>query len=499
MNNRTSGLLLHISSLPSKRGIGDFGAEAYAFADFLAEAGQKYWQILPLNPGTGSSGHSPYFSTSAFATNPLYINPDFLARDGYLSPKDLKDSALPSGSFVDFEAVVEKKSEYFEIAFQRFLSKKELREFKAFCERENFWLEDFSLFLALHEELPVTDWGEWPPELRDRHPHALDQARSRLKSVILKHKFLQYIANRQWGELKEYCHGKGIRILGDLPIYVSYDSADVWAHPDIFKLDGKKYPVAVSGVPPDYFSATGQLWNNPVYQWEALTTRRYDWWIQRLTRTFAIYDITRIDHFRGLVQYWEIPAGESTAMNGAWRDVPVYDFFDELLRVFPHLPIIVEDLGIITPDVVEVKDHYGFAGMKVLLFAFGNDDPAHPYLPHTYEENCIAYTGTHDNNTFLEWFNEEASEEEIDRLREYIGCKGDGQECLWALIRILQESPANTVILPVQDVLGLGGEARMNNPAQPVGNWRWRLLPGQLTVEHARRLYDLVRRCSRNG
>ncbi|MBI5186345.1 MAG: 4-alpha-glucanotransferase [Nitrospinae bacterium] len=497
MQSRASGLLLHISSLPSKGGMGDFGAEAYAFADFLAGAGQKYWQILPLSPVAGQGCYSPYFSSSAFAGNPLYINIDLLARDGYLSPKDIKDSASSPESFVDFEAVAREKAEYFEIAFRRFLSKKEPLEFNAFCETENFWLEDFALFSALREELPAPDWGGWPPELRDRRPKALAQARSRLKTAVLKHKFLQYLACRQWEELKAYCNNKGIRILGDLPIYVSYDSADVWAHPDIFKLDGRKRPLAVSGVPPDYFSATGQLWNNPVYRWDALASRRYDWWVQRLRRTFANYDITRIDHFRGLVQYWEVPAGESTAMNGEWMDVPVYDFFDELLSVFPDLPVIAEDLGIITPDVVEAKDHYGFAGMKVLLFAFGNDDPEHPYLPHTYEENCIAYTGTHDNNTFIGWFSEEASEEELQRLRKYIKCDGDGRECLAALLRILQESPAGAVIVPVQDLIGLGGEARMNNPAHPVDNWRWRLLPGQLTTEHGRMLHDLARRYGR--
>jgi 4-alpha-glucanotransferase len=481
MNRRKSGILLHLTSLPSPYGIGDMGPEAYRFTDFLAEAKQSFWQILPLNPTERVYGNSPYHSISAFAGNPLIISPELLVQDGFLATADCEP--LPTGPIgrVDYENIVPYKEKVFNTAYDRFTKVQDHDAYKTFCAENISWLDDFSLFVALKGHFQGKAWNQWPPEVRDRQPEALQSMIEDLHDTIEQEKFLQYFFFRQWFALKGYCNEKGIRIIGDIPIYVDYDSVDVWTHPETFKLDAEGKPEAVAGVPPDYFSATGQLWGNPVYRWDILKQRGFDWWIRRMGHTLNLFDVVRIDHFRGLVAYWEVPAGEQTAIHGRWVEAPVYDFFDGLRAQFPSLPVIAEDLGVITPDVREVMQHFELPGMKVLLFAFGEDNPMHPYLPHTYEKNTVVYTGTHDNNTVRGWFEREAKPKDKKRLFRYLGRKTSPQEIPWELIRLAMMSVANLAIIPMQDILGLGAEARMNRPATGDGNWEWQLVPGELT------------------
>ncbi|MFC1658828.1 4-alpha-glucanotransferase, partial [Candidatus Omnitrophota bacterium] len=336
-------------------------------------------------------------------------------------------------------------------------------------------------------------WSRWPAEIRDRKPKALEALKNELRVQIEMEQFIQYILFKQWFSLKEYCNHKGIRIMGDLPIYVQYNSADVWVNPAIFKLDKHKKPYVVAGVPPDYFSSTGQLWGNPLYRWDVLKENGYGWWLKRIKHNLKLTDMLRIDHFRGLVGYWEVPAEEQTAVNGKWVQAPAKDFLNKLIKRFPDLPVIAEDLGIITPDVKEVMRRFGFPGMKVLLFAFGDGISGNPYIPHNLVKECVLYTGTHDNNTARGWFEKEASSQEKNNLFEYLGRQIQAEEISWALIRLAMMSVADTVIFPIQDVLGLGQEARMNTPATTHGNWQWRLLPEQLTPEIAHRLLQATR------
>jgi 4-alpha-glucanotransferase len=490
MDKRASGILLHITSLPSPFGIGDMGPEAYRFANFLAEAKQSFWQILPLNPTERVYGNSPYHSISAFAVNPLLISPELLVQDGFLATTDCEPMANEPTGRVDYNIVVPYKVKLFNITYDRFAKAQAHNEYKRFCSENSSWLEDFALFVALKAHFNGKAWSEWPPEVRDRQPEALQASKKELHEAIERQKFLQYLFLRQWLTFKEYCNAKGIQIIGDIPIYVDYDSVDVWSHPAIFKLDEDKRPSAVAGVPPDYFSSTGQLWGNPVYQWDTLKERGYDWWIQRMEHTLNLFDVVRIDHFRGLVAYWEIPRGEQTAIHGQWVEAPVYDFFETLRAHFPSLPVIAEDLGLITPDVREVMHHFGLPGMKVLLFAFGEDDPMHPYLPHTYEENAVVYTGTHDNNTVRGWFERETKPEDKKRLFRYLGHKTSAQAAPWELIRLAMESRAYLALIPMQDILGLGEEARMNRPATGDGNWEWQLVPDQIKPSVGGRLRE---------
>lgn len=489
MTGRGSGILMHISSLPSAYGIGDFGPEAYKFADFLYRTGQRYWQILPLNPTCPACGNSPYFSRSAFAGNPLLISFDMLLEEGLIDCNDIDPVPKFTADKVDYHAVTEYKNSVLDKTFMKFKSNDEYTEF---CSKNSGWLEDFALFMALKTEFEGKVWNEWPDEFRDRKPEAMERSAKKFSDSIEKEKFLQYIIFKQWFDLRAYCNSKGIEVIGDIPIYVSYDSCDVWADTHIFKLDDKKGPYVVSGVPPDYFSETGQLWNNPVYDWGKLKETGYAWWVKRLEHTFNWFDIVRIDHFRGLVQYWEIPSGEDTAINGKWQDVPTNDFFDNLIERFSPFPVIAEDLGIITDDVRAVMKHYGFAGMKVLLFAFGADDPEHPYLPHNYIKNCIVYTGTHDNNTFVGWFEKEASADEKERLLRYLDPDSAHTGLNWEVIRLIWMSVADTAIVPVQDILALGQDARMNEPSISDGNWRWRVKPDELTGSHEKILLEMT-------
>ena len=481
MEKRGSGILLHITSLPSPFGIGDLGPWAYKFSDFLEDTRQTYWQILPLNPADPQHGNSPYHSSSAFACNPMLVSPEHLVRDGWLDREALEPLPHFPSDRVDYGKVISFKEMVLEKAFERFKSKGEPDDYRAFCHKNTHWLDDYALFTALKSRFHGKPWSEWDPDLRDRQPQALQQARKELQIEVQRARFYQYIIFRQWMDLKDYCNWKGIKILGDMPIYVIYDSADVWVHPELFNLDEQKRPLTVAGVPPDYFSETGQLWGNPVYRWDVLKAREYDWWIQRIAHNIELYDFVRVDHFRGFVGYWEIPASEENAIKGRWIEAPAWDFFNRITSEFPQIPIIAEDLGVITPDVVEVIRHFKFPGMKILLFAFGDDLPTNPYAPHNLDRNCLVYTGTHDNNTARGWFEKEITPEVKQRICRYIGKEVSGETIGRELVRLAMMSVADTAIFPIQDLLGLGKESRMNKPATHEGNWEWRLDPGLLT------------------
>lgn len=488
---RRSGILLHITSLPSPHGIGDFGPAAYRFADFLAETKQGYWQILPLTATGLSQSNSPYGSTSVFAGNPLLISPALMKREGLLSEGEISPPDFPVAR-VDYNSVTDYKKRLFHLAYGRFKNTENNRGYKKFCAENSHWLEDYALFVSLKTHFNGRVWNEWPTEIRDRQPEALQSLKEELRYEIDRVKFIQYVFSKQWFSLKRYCNEKGIRVIGDIPIYVSYDSVDLWCNPDIFKLDEEKRPYAVAGVPPDYYSETGQLWGNPVYNWEVLRERGYDWWIHRMEHNLKLFDFVRIDHFRGFVAYWEVPAGEETAINGRWVNAPATDFFGKLIERFPRLPIVAEDLGAITPDVRKVMHRCKFPGMRVLLFAFGENIAENPHIPHNVVRNCVFYTGTHDNNTIRGWFEGEARPDDRDRLFCYIGRKVPPGDLHWELIRLVMMSVANTVILPMQDMLGLGEETRMNRPATSVGNWRWRLSPDEITPSLKQRLKEMT-------
>jgi 4-alpha-glucanotransferase len=494
MKPRRSGIVLHITSLPSPYGIGDLGPGAYRFVDFLNAAGQSVWQILPLNPGSAICGYSPYCSYSAYAGNPLLISPDLLLEEGLLFPEDMEYCPVFPNSKVQYEAASQCKSGLLRLAYKRFINRIEKDcDYEKFCEGSSFWLDDYALFITLKEQFSSGAWNEWPRELRDRADWALGEWRHKLRERINEEKFFQYLFFKQWMALKGYCKKKGIQIIGDMPIYVSYDSSDVWSDPYVFDLDDQKRPNFVSGVPPDYFSETGQLWGNPVYLWNRLEETGYAWWIKRLEHSLKLYDMIRLDHFRGFVGFWQIPRGETTAVKGEWVEAPAWDFFRTLLKHFPYLPIIAEDLGIITPDVREVVNAFGFPGMKILLFSFGNDLPSNPYIPHNHVRNSVVYTGTHDNNTAKGWFRSEASPEDRNRLFRYIGREVNEDDVHWALIRLAMMSVSDTAICQMQDVLGLGEEARMNLPATTYNNWEWRLLPDDLTQPLTDKLLEMTR------
>lgn len=488
---RGSGILLHITSLPSEFGIGDFGPSAYRFVDFLAESGQSYWQMLPLNPTDPVHGNCPYSSVSAFAKNPLLISPELLVRDGFLTTNEIKPKPPLPNSVCDYSAVIEYKRQLLEKLYEKkndFINSKEVSIFR----ENNPWVEDYALFISLKRHFNEASWDQWQLEIRDRQSSALEVGFLNHKEAIEREIFVQYLLDRQWRALKKYCNEKGIQIIGDLPIYVNHDSADVWCNPYIFKLDSNKRPLYVSGVPPDRFSATGQLWGSPVYDWQALKADGFKWWLKRMEMTLSLFDVVRIDHFRGLVAYWEIGAWEKTAINGRWVEVPVVDFLNALKKRFFYLPIIAEDLGLITADVREVMRRFNLPGMKVLLFAFGEDHPMHPYLPHVYDKNCIVYTGTHDNNTARGWFEREATEADKKRLWDYLGKKVGAEEVSWELIRLAMISVADMAVFPLQDLLSLGEEARLNTPSKPKGNWEWRVEEKMLTPELAQRLKQLT-------
>jgi 4-alpha-glucanotransferase len=492
MRRRGSGILLHITSLPSPYGMGDLGSGAYRFVDFLTETKQSFWQILPLNPTDPAYGSSPYHSISAFASNPLLISPELMVRDGLLSTSDVATVPdYPKGR-VDYPAAIAFKERLFYLAHERFRNETQTHGYERFCSDNSSWLDDFALFVALKTHFHGKVWTEWPEEVRERQPEALEDLKGQLRERIELHKFLEYVFFQQWSSLRSYCNQRGIQIFGDIPIYVEHDGVDVWTNPEIFKLDSDNRPQVVAGVPPDYFSETGQLWGNPVYRWEALKETGYAWWIRRLQHNLKLFDLVRIDHFRGLIGYWEVPAGEKTAINGRWVEAPGEDLLNALHKRFPHLPVVAEDLGVITPDVREIMHRFELPGMKVLLFAFGEDLPTNPYIPHNLPTNCVLYTGTHDNNTVRGWYGREATPEIKERLFRYLGQEVSPERVHLELIRLAMMSVANMVIVPMQDILGLGEEARMNRPATTEGNWQWRLLPEQLKPSVAKRLLDMT-------
>jgi 4-alpha-glucanotransferase len=498
MNRRASGILMHLTSLPGPFGIGDMGPQAYRFADFLAQSKQSFWQILPLTPVDEDHHHSPYHSPSAFAGNPLLISPERLVEDGLLDEADL--AALPDlpADGVDFTAAGACKQKLFERAYDRFQARGADDGFDRFCRRHAGWLEDFVLFDALKSYYGEDPWNRWPAKVRNRNAEALGTLQSELGEALNRRRFLQYIFYRQWHALRRYCRQRLIQIIGDMPIYLPYDSVDVWRHPQLFKLGRNKRPRRVSGVPPDYFSATGQLWGHPVYNWKALQKQDYAWWIQRLGHQLELFDRVRIDHFRGLVAYWEVSAAAKTAVNGKWMPVPVDDLMGKITRHFAHLPILAEDLGTITADVREIMCRYRLPGMRVLLFAFGEDFPDGAFLPHNHVKHCFVYTGTHDNNTVRGWFENEADEGEKKRLRRYLGRNISAAKISWEMIRLAMLSVADTAIIPLQDLLGLGAEARMNDPSTAEGNWHWRLGNDAITQKMANRLRKMTETCGRS-
>lgn len=494
MDKRSSGILLHITSLPSLYGIGDLGPEAYRFADFLAEAKQRYWQVLPLNLTNIAHASSPYSGISAYAGNPLLISPEYMHQEGFLEQKDLDIplNFVRTKSVIDYPAVFEYKESLFRIAYNRFKNSKNNWSWNNFYEENSYWLDDFVLFVSIKEHFDGKPWYMWPKEIRNREEVPLQSLKDQLQDNINKEMFLQYLFFTQWTALKEYCNEKGINIIGDMPIYVNYDSVSVWNNPDLFNLDNDKNPITVAGVPPDYFSETGQLWGNPTYKWDVLKSSGYKWWFQRLEYNFKLFDIVRIDHFRGFSAFWEVPANETTAINGKWVEAPGHDFFDTLIKRFPSPPIIAEDLGIITQDVTDMMNKFNFPGMKVLLFAFGFDLPTNPYAPHNHVKNCIVYTGTHDNNTVKGWYENETTSEDKDRLFKYIGNEVKADHIHLAFIRIAMMSVANTVIIPMQDMLGLGQECRMNLPSTTEKNWEWRITEEQITPEITAKLLEMT-------
>ena len=488
---RSSGILLHPTSLPGPFGIGDLGSEAIRWIDFLKSADQRFWQILPLGP-TGY-GDSPYQCFSAFAGNPYLISPEKLFEDGLLAKADLDATPRFSAQAVDYGPVIQFKLALLDKVYANFHAGRgsnTLRaEFESFKQAHAIWLDDFALFMALKDSHGGAVWSAWEPELVSRQESAVAAARQKLAGAIESQRLRQFLFFRQWNAVKDYAHQSEIKIIGDIPIFVAYDSADVWARPELFYLDAGGKPTAVAGVPPDYFSRTGQLWGNPLYRWDVLKQAEYGWWINRFRATLEFVDIVRLDHFRGFEAYWEIPAGMPTAEIGQWVKGPGADFFNVLEAALGALPIIAEDLGVVTPEMESLRDGFDLPGMKVLQFAFSTDSED-PFLPHNFSPNSVVYTGTHDNDTTRGWYEHSSTEKERDLARRYLG--RDGKDIAWDMIRLAFSSVANTAVVPLQDVLNLGTEARMNLPGSASGNWGWRLRPGQLTSQIRDRLKELA-------
>jgi 4-alpha-glucanotransferase len=488
-DRRVSGILLHPTSLPGPGGIGDLGDAAFRFVDWLADAKQRRWQVMPLGP-TGY-GDSPYAGLSALAGNPLLISPERLVRDGLLSRADLPADDRQA-SHVDFGAVSVAKRELLHRAYATFgarASAAQLEAFAAFSAEHASWLDTWALFAALKEAHGGIAWIDWEPAVAQRQPAALAEWGTRLADQVRFQRFLQWLFFRQWRDVKDYANGRDIRVIGDIPIFVAYDSADVWAEPELFSLDATGRPTAVAGVPPDYFSPTGQRWGNPLYRWDVMARRGYDWWIERFRRTLDLVDIVRIDHFRGFAGYWEVPASEETAVNGRWVPGPGEALFDAVRAALGDCPIIAEDLGLITEDVEALRIGQGFPGMSVLQFAWGGD-AANLYLPHNQTRDLVLYTGTHDNDTTMGWW-DSLDEHTRAHVRAYLDIEVEGGVA-WAFIRSVLQSVAETAIVPMQDVLGLGTSARMNLPGRAMGNWGWRLTERQLEPALAQRLGRLT-------
>ena len=497
---RTSGILLHPTALPGRFGIGELGPEAIRFADFLAAAGQRLWQVLPLGP-TGY-GDSPYQCFSAFAGNPLLVSLDVLEAEGLLMPADLAETPAFPEHEVDYGPVIDFKRSALARACARFretAGPPERDAFQAFCREQAAWLDDFAVFMAVKAAHGGVAWTEWDREIGARRPEALERWRREKADEIEATKFTQHLFFRQWGELRRHCHARHIKIMGDVPIFVAHDSADVWAHPELFRLDDTGRPTVVAGVPPDYFSATGQLWGNPLYRWDEMARAGYSWWIERFRSALSLVDLVRLDHFRGFEAYWEIPASAPTAATGQWVKGPGAALFEALRSALGTLPIVAENLGVITPEVEALRERFGFPGMAILQFAFGGDPQGSTFIPHNYSRDRVVYTGTHDNDTVVGWWTSGVGDstrtlEEVEAEREFARryMHSDGREIHWDFIRTLLGSVAELAIVPLQDVLGLGSEARMNVPARPSGNWRWRFTAGALTPETRGRLREMT-------
>jgi 4-alpha-glucanotransferase len=495
---RAAGLLLHPTSLPGRHGIGDLGPEACRFVDFLAAAGQRWWQMLPIGPP--GLGHSPYCGLSAFAGSPLLVNLDRLAEDGLLDRRDIVPPAVPPDR-VAYGAVARYKRSRLQQAFAAFVRRGGPRgcAYRDFRAAQTDWLDNYALYAALRRAHRDQGWLTWQRPLRLRERSALRHAADTLRDEIDFERFVQYEFDRQWAALRRYAHARGVGLIGDIPIFVAHDSSDVWAHRDLFDLDDAGRPRTVSGVPPDYFSRTGQLWRHPHYRWTRHRATGFAWWIARFCRMFQQFDAVRIDHFLGFCRVWAVPGGAQTARRGKWINTPGAELLTSLRRALGRLEIIAEDLGLVTPEAVALRDRFGLPGMRLLHFAFG-DEGSRYNLPYSYPHNCVVYPGTHDNETTVGWFERLRREArkrhrpgrttELQRVLRYLGTSG--REINWDLVRLAYSSPANLAIIPVQDVLGLGNTARMNTPATETGNWQWRLQPGQLTRQHAHRLCDLT-------
>lgn len=496
MFERSSGILFHPTSLPGKYGIGTLGKEAYAFIDFLKKSRQKLWQIFPLGP-TGY-GDSPYQSFSSFAGNPYLIDFDLLIEAHLLSEEDLRDVFFGDNEeYIDYGAIYNQKYPLLRKAYENFKSSDnhEMRENLEDFKRENAsWLNDYSLYISLKNHFNGLPWNEWAHDIKNREHGAMEHYKNELADDIEYHNFIQFLFFKQWGDVKRYANENGIKIIGDIPIFVAADSSDAWANPEIFLFDEERKPVKVAGVPPDYFSATGQLWGNPLYNWQKLKETNYSWWVERVRANLSTCDIIRIDHFRGFEAYWAVPYGDDTAINGQWEPGPGIDLFNAIKSQLGELPIIAEDLGLMTQGVIDLREATGFPGMKILGFAFDSGEE-NDYLPHTYTKNCVVYTGTHDNDTLIGWF-QKAKEEDRQFARDYLNSRSD-DEIHWDAIRGAWSSVASMAISPVQDFLGLGSEARINTPGVAAGNWQWRLRHGVLTDELAERIAKLTRVYSR--
>lgn len=499
---RAAGILCHITSLPGRWGLGDLGGAAHRFVDWLADAGQGLWQILPLGPP--GYGESPYQSFSAFAGNPLLVGLDRLADEGWLSRRDLESAPTFDATSADFEHVGPFRHACLARAFDEFrgsASSAQRAEFDAFRHEQADWLDDYALFSALKGAHHGRPWTEWGAALVKRDPKAIQVRSQALADAIDREAFIQFQFDRQWRELKAHAGQRGIRLMGDVPIFVAHDSADVWTDQSLFFLDEHGRPTVIAGVPPDYFSETGQRWGNPLYRWDVMRDDGYAWWIRRLRHALSDFDLIRLDHFRGFEGYWEIPGDAPTAAGGRWMPGPGASFFRRVHDELGELPLVAEDLGVITPAVDALRDEFDFPGMRILQFAFGDDPKGPAYRPHNYPRNCVVYTGTHDNDTTLGWFHSQAGvgttrtaaqiEEERTFVLKYVGT--DGHEIQWDMIRLALASVADTAIIPMQDVLGLGTDARMNLPGSTTGNWRWRFREDQLSDASAARLAELSR------
>ena len=496
---RSSGVFLHPTSLPGEYGIGSLGEEAYEFIDFLNEAGQKVWQMCPLGP-TGY-GDSPYQCFSAFAGNPYLIDLEKLVEDGYLSENDLKEPGDFPKERVDYGKVIDFKIPLLRKAFSNFkesASQQEKNNFEEFCVKNEDWLADYALFRAIKEKFGGRAWTEWDDDIRFREEEALKRYREESEEKIEFRKFLQYIFFKQWAEVKDYANQQGIKILGDIPIFVAMDSADAWANPEMFFFDEDLKPIKVAGVPPDYFNENGQLWGNPLYKWDKLKENNYEWWIKRVEKQLDLVDIIRLDHFRGFSQYWAIPYGSETAINGEWEDGPGKELFKAIKDELGELPIVAEDLGVVTEDVEELRDHFNFPGMKILQFAFDNQEENN-YLPPYEDENCIVYTGTHDNNTTLGWYEEDLLEEDEADMEEHLdeNLEVRHDDIVWDLIELGWQSKAVMAIAPLQDFLTLGSEARFNTPGTSAGNWQWRYTKDMIDQDLINRIKGVTERNNR--